>query len=244
MLDLAAELAERPEAGDQQDRERPQVADHQPADGAGQQRADLQPPAAVEEVGEPAAHRPPRRRRLRVSGFHGIPSSLQRASLSPLDLGPALDPLVVCRADVTAVVSAVGDRSRPVVEVVEVLLARRRRTPRSASCRRSGRTPSRCAGASPNHSATSAFACGSMMWSIHMYVQFGCSASELIIQVSDQPVEPSSGIVGRRPARSSACSVRYWYLPGRADRRCRRWRTPGSPSCSPTSTRRCSDAAA
>ena len=31
------------------------------------------------------------------------------------------------------------------------------------------------------------------MWSIHMYAQFGCSASELIIQVSDQPVAPSSG---------------------------------------------------
>ena len=32
-----------------------------------------------------------------------------------------------------------------------------------------------------------------MMWSIHMYMQFGCSASELIIHVSDQPVAPSSG---------------------------------------------------
>ena len=31
------------------------------------------------------------------------------------------------------------------------------------------------------------------MWSIHMYMQFGCSASELIIHVSDQPVAPSSG---------------------------------------------------
>ena len=50
-----------------------------------------------------------------------------------------------------------------------------------------------CAGASPNHSATSAFASGLMMWFIHMYMQFGCSASELIIQVSDQPVAPSSG---------------------------------------------------
>ena len=48
-------------------------------------------------------------------------------------------------------------------------------------------------GASPNHSATAAFASGLMMWSIHMYMQFGFSASELIIQVSDQPVAPSSG---------------------------------------------------
>ena len=49
------------------------------------------------------------------------------------------------------------------------------------------------AGASPNHSATAAFVFGSMMWFIHMYMQFGCWASELIIQVSDQPVEPSFG---------------------------------------------------
>src|ERR687898_12544 len=49
------------------------------------------------------------------------------------------------------------------------------------------------AGASPNHSATSALAFGLMMWFIHMYMQFGCSASELIIHVSDHPVAPSSG---------------------------------------------------
>ena len=33
------------------------------------------------------------------------------------------------------------------------------------------------------------------MWSIHIGMQFGCSASEYIIQVSDQPVLPSSGSV-------------------------------------------------
>ena len=32
-----------------------------------------------------------------------------------------------------------------------------------------------------------------MMWSIHLYMQFGCLASEEIIQVSDHPVEPSFG---------------------------------------------------
>src|ERR687897_3260348 len=49
------------------------------------------------------------------------------------------------------------------------------------------------AGASPNHSATAALASGLMMWFIHSYMQFGCSASELIIHVSDHPVAPSSG---------------------------------------------------
>src|SRR5215210_632662 len=49
------------------------------------------------------------------------------------------------------------------------------------------------AGASPNHSATAALAFGEMMWSIHMYMQFGFCAFEEIIQVSDQPVAPSLG---------------------------------------------------
>src|ERR1044072_3402150 len=48
-------------------------------------------------------------------------------------------------------------------------------------------------GASPNHSATAALAFGEMMWSIHMYMQFGCLALEEIIQVSDHPVAPSFG---------------------------------------------------
>ena len=48
-------------------------------------------------------------------------------------------------------------------------------------------------GASPNHSATPAFAFGEMMWFIHMYMQFGFFALEWIIQVSDHPVEPSFG---------------------------------------------------
>ena len=50
-----------------------------------------------------------------------------------------------------------------------------------------------CAGASPNHAATLALASGLMMWFIHRYMQFGCLASEEIIQVSDHPVAPSSG---------------------------------------------------
>ena len=31
------------------------------------------------------------------------------------------------------------------------------------------------------------------MWFIHLYMQFGCLALDEIIQVSDQPVEPSLG---------------------------------------------------
>ena len=49
-----------------------------------------------------------------------------------------------------------------------------------------------------------------------MYMQLGWAASELIIQVSDQPVAPSSGT---KPCDSplvetgwpSAFSVKYWY---------------------------------
>jgi len=50
-----------PERGDHQHGERAEVADHQPAHRPGQQRPDLQAGATVEEVGEPAAHRPRRR---------------------------------------------------------------------------------------------------------------------------------------------------------------------------------------
>src|SRR3954462_1118858 len=50
-------------------------------------------------------------------------------------------------------------------------------------------------GASPNHSATCALACGELIQSIHMYMQFGCLALEEIIHVSDQPVAPSLGSV-------------------------------------------------
>src|SRR5215210_4245050 len=46
------------------------------------------------------------------------------AERSTLDFGPPLDPLVVVLADVTPVVAAVRQRRRPVVEVVQVLLAR------------------------------------------------------------------------------------------------------------------------
>src|SRR5215210_4560748 len=60
-------------------------------------------------------------------------------------------------------------------------------------------------GASPNHSATAAFAFGEMMWSIHMYMQFGCLALAAIIQVSDHPVAPSFGsavLIGTSSASS------------------------------------------
>src|SRR3954468_7005447 len=61
------------------------------------------------------------------------------------------------------------------------------------------------AGASPNHSATAALAFGEMMWSIHMYMQFGFLAFEEIIHVSDQPVAPSFGsavLIGTSSASS------------------------------------------
>ncbi len=49
-----------------------------------------------------------------------------------------------------------------------------------------------------------------------MYMQFGCLALELIIQVSDHPVAPS---LGRKPwlaglaatGSPSPCRAKYWY---------------------------------
>ena len=72
------------------------------------------------------------------------------------------------------------------------------------------------AGASPKYSATWALTFGEMIQSIHMYMQFGCAACELIIQVSDHPVAPS---LGRNPSPRglaatgwpSAFSAKYWY---------------------------------
>src|SRR4051794_39320852 len=73
-----------------------------------------------------------------------------------------------------------------------------------------------CAGASPNHWAICALTSGEITQSIHLYMQFGCSAWELSIQVSDHPVAPSSGTnpweAGLAATGwSSASSVKYWY---------------------------------
>jgi hypothetical protein len=51
------------------------------------------------------------------------------------------------------------------------------------------------AGASPKYSATCALALGETIQSIQRYVQLGCWDLDEIIQVSDQPVEPSLGRV-------------------------------------------------
>ena len=55
-----------------------------------------------------------------------------------------------------------------------------------------------------------------MIQFIHMYMQLGCLALALIIQVSDQPVAPS---FGRKPwlaglaatGSPSSCRAKYWY---------------------------------
>ncbi len=65
-------------------------------------------------------------------------------------------------------------------------------------------------GASPNHSATAAFAFGEMMWFIHLYMQFGCFAFDEIIQVSDHPVAPSFGSVTVSTVTLSAASRFAW----------------------------------
>ena len=77
------------------------------ATGAGQQRPDLQAGAALEEAGEPVAHRPPRGdcfRRHRT-----------RPARLAFDRGPGFDPVVVVLAIFFAV-AAVGQRGLPVVD--------------------------------------------------------------------------------------------------------------------------------
>src|SRR5437016_5749104 len=73
-----------------------------------------------------------------------------------------------------------------------------------------------CAGASPKDCATSALDIGETIQFIHLYMQSGCLALELIIQVSDQPVAPS---LGTNPwlaglIATGTClplSAKYWY---------------------------------
>ena len=118
----------------------------------------------------------------------------QRLSPSALDLGPGLDPLGVVVADVAAVIAAVGASASPrtsparstpgrptwnvsqwslsVVRSQALRVRRRLAEPL--------RRPARCAS-------------GVSIQFIHMYMQFGFLALDEIIQVSDQPVEPSFG---------------------------------------------------
>ena len=51
------------------------------------------------------------------------------------------------------------------------------------------------AGASPKYSAICAFTSGETTWFSHRYEQLMFAVSFLIIQVSDQPVAPSVGLV-------------------------------------------------
>ena len=60
-----------------------------------------------------------------------------------------------------------------------------------------------------------ALASGDIMWSIHMYMQFGCAASLAIIQVSDHPVALSRlDRLRRSLRRDEAVDL---VLPGGAD---------------------------
>ena len=74
--------------------------------------------------------------------------------------------------------------------------SRRPRRGRSRSARPCRRARTTCAllGASPNHSATCALAHGEAIQSIHSFMQLGLAACDDSIQVSDQPVAPSTGL--------------------------------------------------
>ena len=111
-----------------------------------------------------------------------------------LDLRPGVDPLRVVLADRPSVVTAIR------VGVVQYEIWLKYSSSSAWNVSQWFLTAVRAHdfwldGASPNHSATAAFAFGLMMWSIHLYMQLGCLALDAIIHVSDQPVEPSEGSV-------------------------------------------------
>ena len=64
---------------------------------------------------------------------------------------------------------------------------------RSSPCRRHRRTPSGWPAPHRSTRPPGPAPSGEVMQSIHLYMQFGCSALAETIQVSDQPVEPSLG---------------------------------------------------
>ena len=109
---LAGERVDVPERRCEQDRQRPQVADHQPAKRARQQAADGQPGTAGEQPGHPPADgraRPGGR----LSGFHRRGRSAGALECLSLDLRPGADPVVVVHTGVSARVPAVRDRRPP-----------------------------------------------------------------------------------------------------------------------------------
>src|SRR3954453_22995357 len=63
-----------------------------------------------------------------------------------------------------------------------------------------------CAGASPNHDATSALTFGDTIQFIHLYEQVGCLVFAATIHVSDQPVEPSDGTIALTFTFLSLCT--------------------------------------
>ena len=138
-------------------------------------------------------------RRLRWRSGRGSGAAELRPGLDPVVLGLAGRGRVRRRRSRPAVCSSTRScRSRP---------RRSRASARSDPARCVSASSQACwlVGASPNQTVAWPLASADIMWSIHMNMQFGCLAFAAIIQVSDQPVEPSSG---RTPSIgwSSACS--------------------------------------
>ena len=80
------------------------------------------------------------------------------------------------------------------------------------------------AGASPKYSAIWAFTSGETMWFSHRYEQLMFGVSFLIIQVSDQPVAPSVGLVV--PTVSWSALARFAVS-------CQPWDSVTAPEASP-----------
>ena len=259
-LDPAGERVLRPERVEQQDEQRAEVGDGQPAERARQQQPELEPRPRI----QPRRHAPgePGRDAARsgvgvtsvgsvIGDGHGamakgspgvargaLRPSLATAGVSAAKRGPGLDPVVLVLAGRRR---RRRRRSRPAAwSSTRSCRSRPRRSRASARSDRArasrrSRTPAWLVGASPNQTVAWPFASADAMWSIHLYMQLGCLASAWIIQVSDQPVGP---FVGQDAGDRLALALQQvdLELPGRADARRRRRCTTPSGRCSCPST--------
>ena len=156
--DVAAERVQPPERRDEQDDQRAEVGDEQPAERRGEQQGQLGPRTPVEAAasdaaatrGTAGARLPARRDRVRGSVVMRIgrlmratpaprrePGSVAGSGASALDLGPGLRPFGEVLADRASAVEALGARGVPVVDVLEVGLVGRVEQRRSDRARAS-----------------------------------------------------------------------------------------------------------
>ena len=142
--------------------------------------------------------------RGRTPGEHQVSPSSSGGSAAAQG-GPGLDPVVLVHAGRVSSSSAQSSRACSSTRC-RPSTPRRSRASGSQCPGESSSAASQASwlvGASPKYTVAWALASGDIMWFIHMYMQFGCAASEAIIQVSDQPVVPSAGLMASTGAPSA-----------------------------------------